>query len=124
MSRSSITRSSFAGCWINRSKPRPNSSRRRSGGVVSQSLQVVRANELSCGALSPYGCELTLRKLEAPADVDLVRSLAASPPTIETFISSGGSPGNHHSPGRPTVATISRSDERRTLNFASTFAKT
>src|SRR5271166_6839611 len=35
MSRSSITRSSFAGCWINRSKPRPNSSRRRSGGATA-----------------------------------------------------------------------------------------
>ena len=68
------------------------------GGVVSQSPQVVRANELSCGALSPYGCELTLRKLEPHADVDFVRSIAASPPTIETFISSGGSPGNQHSP--------------------------
>jgi len=26
------------------------------------------ANELSCGALSPYGCELTLKKLEPHAD--------------------------------------------------------
>ena len=52
-------------------------------------------------ALSPYGCELTLRKLEAPADVDSVRLLVTSPPTIETFISYGGSPGNQHWPGRP-----------------------
>ena len=35
------------------------------------------------------------------ADVDSVRSLVASPPTIETFIPSGGSPGNQHSPRRP-----------------------
>ena len=82
------------------------------------------ANELSCGALSPYGCELTLKKLEPHADVDSVRSLVASPPTIETFISSGWSPGNQHSPGRPTVATISGRMRRRTLSFASTFAKT
>ena len=35
------------------------------------------------------------------ADVDSVRSLVASPPTIETFIPSSGSPGNQHSPRRP-----------------------
>ncbi len=51
-----------------------------------------------------------------------VRS-SASPQTIEAFISSGGSPGHQHSPGRPPIA-ISRSDMRRILNFTSTFAKT
>ena len=58
-----------------------------------------------------------------PTTTLFVRS-SASPSTIETCVSSGGSLGNKHSPGRPTVATISRSDVRRTLNFASTFAKT
>ena len=53
-----------------------------------------------------------------------VHSLVGIAPTIETFISSGGSPGNQHSPGRPTVATISGRMRRRTLSFASTFAKT
>ena len=47
---------------------------------------------------SPFAGATDRTKLEPHADVDFVRSLAASPPTIETFISSGGSPGNQHSP--------------------------
>ena len=39
--------------------------------------------------------------------VDFVRSLVASPPTIETFTSSGWSPGNQHSPGRHLTANRS-----------------
>ena len=68
-------------------------------------------------------CERTSED-QTPINMGFVHSLVGIAPTIETFISSGGSPGNQHSPGRPTVATISGRMRRRTLSFASTFAKT
>ena len=74
-------------------------------------------------ALSPLGCELTLRKLEPHADVDSVRSLVASPPTIETCVFFGRVLGTSIRPDARCRHYL-WSDVRRTLNFASTFAKT